>query len=163
MHAFKIPNADSIADYKNSITFFFFSVVQTITTPRLGIIWYLKKLRTPNKTWSKWGIHIFTVFAGRNITEISTKVLCREARCKIFPQLKQKCLKQQQHQIPEFIIEGTLYFQQPVSVLLPLIKGSWNPQAQEILAAKSTTHLAESDMNHKSRQRSQWVGGERAS
>lgn len=65
--------------------------------------------------------------------------------------------------MPEFVIEGTLYFQQPVPVLLPLIKGSWNPQAQEIPAAKYTTHLAESDMNHKSRQRSQWVGGERAS
>lgn len=57
----------------------------------------------------------------------------------------------------------TLYFQQPVTVLLPLIKGFWNPQTKEIHAAKSTTHLAESDMNHKSRQRSQWVGGERAS
>lgn len=54
----------------------------------------------------------------------------------------------------------TLYFQQLVSVLLPPIKGFWNPQTKEILAAKSTTHLAESDMNHKSRQRSQWVGGE---
>lgn len=57
----------------------------------------------------------------------------------------------------------TLYSQEMVSVLLPLIKGFWNPQTKDILAAKSTTHLAESDMNHKSRQRSQWVGGERAS
>jgi len=53
--------------------------------------------------------------------------------------------------------------QQLVSVLLPLIKGFWNPQTKEVLAAKSATHLSESDMNHQSRQRSQWVGGERAS
>lgn len=53
--------------------------------------------------------------------------------------------------------------QQLVSVLLPLIKGFWNPQTEEVLAAKSATHLSESDMNHQSRQRSQWVGGERAS
>lgn len=56
-----------------------------------------------------------------------------------------------------------LYVQQLISVLLPLIKGFWNPQTKEILAAKSTTHVSESDMNHESRQRSQWVGGERAS